>query len=119
MRVLGQRSDVQRLLDAADFFVLMSQREGFSFALLEAMAHGLPAIVADIPENIEAIGDSGLAVPYGDEEATATAMRRLSEDGEYRSTLAERARQRIAGQFSAEQMIEGTRALYDEVLSPA
>ena len=119
MRVLGQRGDVPALLEAADFFVLMSEREGFSFALLEAMAHGLPAIVADIPENIEAIGDSGLAVPYGDEEATATAMRRLAEDGDYRNTLAERARQRIAEHFSAEQMVEQTRALYDDVLSPA
>jgi len=119
VRVLGQRTDVQRLLDAADFFALMSEREGFSFALLEAMAHGLPAIVADIPENIEAIGDSGLAVPYGDEEATATAMRRVTDDGAYRSLLSHRARQRIVEEFSAEQMIERTRALYDEVLAPA
>jgi glycosyltransferase involved in cell wall biosynthesis len=119
VRVLGQRADVRELLDAADFFVLMSEREGFSFALLEAMAHGLPAIVADIPENIEAIGDSGIAVPYGDEEATATAMRRLTEDGAYRNTLAERARRRIAEHFSAEQMVEQTRTLYDDVLSPA
>jgi glycosyltransferase involved in cell wall biosynthesis len=118
VRVLGQRSDVQELLDAADFFVLMSEREGFSFALLEAMAHGLPAIVADIPENIEAIGDSGIAVPYGDEEATAAAMRKLTEDGNYRGTLAARARTRIAEQFSADQMIERTRALYDDVLPP-
>ncbi len=42
--------------------------------------HGLPAIVADIPENIEAVGDSGLAVPYGDEEATAAAFLRLARD---------------------------------------
>ena len=118
VRVLGQRADVEQLLDAADFFALMSEREGFSFALLEAMAHGLPAIVADIPENIEAIGDSGIAVPYGDEEATATAMRKLTEEGDYRHALAARARNRIAEQFSAEQMIERTRALYDEVLAP-
>jgi glycosyltransferase involved in cell wall biosynthesis len=118
-RVLGQRGDVEQLLDAADFFVLMSEREGFSFALLEAMAHGLPAIVADIPENVEAIGDSGIAVPYGDAEVTAGAMRKLTEDGDYRHTLAARARKRIAEQFSAQQMIERTRALYDEVLAPA
>jgi glycosyltransferase involved in cell wall biosynthesis len=118
VRVLGQRSDVEQLLDAADFFVLMSEREGFSFALLEAMAHGLPAIVADIPENIEAIGDSGIAVPYGDADATAAAMRKLTEDGDRRQALAARARNRIAEQFSAEQMIERTRALYDEVLAP-
>ena len=78
VHMLGQRNDVPNLLRASDFFVLMSQREGLSFALLEAMACGLPAIVADIPENIEAVGDTGLAVPYGDEEATAAAFRRLA-----------------------------------------
>jgi glycosyltransferase involved in cell wall biosynthesis len=97
----------------------MSQREGFSFALLEAMAHGLPSIVADIPENLEAIGDSGIAVTYGSEEAVAAAFRRIVDDGEYRSTLSERAKQRIAERFSADEMIDRTRALYDELLAPA
>jgi glycosyltransferase involved in cell wall biosynthesis len=116
VRVLGQQEDVQSLLAAADFFVLMSQREGLSFALLEAMAHGLPAIVADIPENREAIGDSGIAVPYGDTDAVAAAMERLRDDKE-RSRLAARACRRIEQRFSAPQMIAGTRAVYDAVLA--
>jgi glycosyltransferase involved in cell wall biosynthesis len=118
VRVLGKRRDVARLLAAADFFVLMSQREGFSFAVLEAMAHGLPAIVADIPENVEAIGDSGLAVPYGDEEAIASAFRRLALNGSERSELGARARRRIAEHFSVEHMIADTRAVYDDVVDP-
>jgi glycosyltransferase involved in cell wall biosynthesis len=117
VRLLGHRSDVPRLLAAADFFVLMSEREGFSFALLEAMAHGLPAIVADIPENIEAVGDSGLAVPYGDEHATAAALRRLVADREERAALGARARQRIADHFGADEMITRTRAVYDDVVA--
>jgi glycosyltransferase involved in cell wall biosynthesis len=114
--LLGQRSDVPRLLAAADFFVLMSEREGFSFALLEAMAHGLPAIVADIPENVEAVGDSGLAVPYGDEQAIAAALERLAADRQERSALGARARQRITGHFAADEMIARTRAVYDDVV---
>jgi glycosyltransferase involved in cell wall biosynthesis len=117
VRVLGHRDDVPRLLDAADFFVLMSHREGLSFALLEAMAHGLPAVVANVAENIEAVGDSGLAVPYGDEEAVAAAFRRLVENGEERAALGERARRRVAELFGADDMIARTRAVYDEVLA--
>ncbi len=116
VRVLGQRADVAPLLAAADFFVLMSEREGLSFALLEAMAHGLPAIVADIAENREAIGDSGIAVPYGDEDAVAAAMERLRDDVA-RADLGARARERIDERFSAAQMIEGTRAVYDAVFA--
>jgi glycosyltransferase involved in cell wall biosynthesis len=117
VHVLGQRNDVPRLLAAADFFVLMSEREGFSFALLEAMAHGLPAIVADTPENAEAVGDSGLAVPYGDENELASAFRSLADDGAERDALGRRARSRVAELFSAEDMLERTRAVYDEVLA--
>lgn len=117
VRVLGHRSDVPRLLDAADFFVLMSQREGLSFALLEAMAHGLPAIVADVVENLEAVSNSGLAVPYGDEDAIAAALRKLVADGAERVELGTRARQRVTDLFSADDMIARTRAVYDEVLA--
>jgi glycosyltransferase involved in cell wall biosynthesis len=112
-RLLGHRDDVPRLLGAADVFVLMSQREGFSFALLEAMAHGLPSIVADIPENVEAVGDSGIVVPYGDADAVANALRRLASEPSECARLGERARARVRHEFSAERMIEGTRAVYD------
>jgi glycosyltransferase involved in cell wall biosynthesis len=115
VHVLGQRNDVPRLLSAADFFVLMSEREGLSFALLEAMAHGLPAIVADVAENLEAIGDSGIAVAYGDEEALTAAVRKLAADTEERVQLGQRARQRVSDLFGAERMIARTRAVYDDV----
>jgi glycosyltransferase involved in cell wall biosynthesis len=114
--IVGQRDDVPRLLAAADFFVLMSEREGLSFGLLEAMAHGLPAIVADIPENLEAVGDTGLAVPYGDEPALVAAFGRLAGDAAERTALGERARRRVAAQFDANEMVERTRAIYDEVV---
>jgi glycosyltransferase involved in cell wall biosynthesis len=115
VRVLGPRGDVRNLLTAVDFFVLMSQREGLSFALLEAMAHGLPAIVADIPENREAVGDSGIAVPYGDVDAIAAAMQRLYDES-VRGRLGRLARRRVSEFFTAERMIDQTREVYDAVL---
>jgi glycosyltransferase involved in cell wall biosynthesis len=80
------------------------------------MAHGLPAIVADVAENLEAIGDSGIAVGYGDEEALTAAVRKLAADTEQRVQLGRRARQRVSDLFGAEEMIARTRAVYDEVL---
>jgi glycosyltransferase involved in cell wall biosynthesis len=117
-RVLGRRDDVPRLLAAADIFVLTSRHEGFSFSLLEAMAYRLPAVVTDLPENREAIGDTGVAVPPGDEAALAAALSRLAANDGESTALGERARQRVAELFGAGTMVERTRGIYDDVLGP-
>jgi glycosyltransferase involved in cell wall biosynthesis len=115
--VLGQRSDVPRLLAAADFYVLTSHREGLAFSLLEAMAHGVAPVVTDLNENIEAVGEAGVVVPRGDEKALVSALRQLAEDGSKRKILGGLSRERIAEHFDAEEMILRTRAVYDEVLA--
>jgi glycosyltransferase involved in cell wall biosynthesis len=117
VRVLGRRRDVLRLLAASDFFVLTSRREGLSFALLEAMSYGLPAVVTDLAENVEAVGDSGYVVPEGDEDALAEALRRLADNAEERAAMGRRARDRVSARFDAVLMVRRTRALYDQLLA--
>jgi glycosyltransferase involved in cell wall biosynthesis len=115
-QVLGQRGDVPRLLDAADFFVFTSHREGLSFSLLEAMGHRLPTVVTSLPENLEAIGDAGIAV-RADVDSIAAALRALARDPAERARLGQRASHRIETHFSAAEMERRTRALYDDVLA--
>lgn len=115
-RLLGHRTDVPRLLAAADLYVLTSHREGLAFSLLEAMAHGLPAVVTDLPENVEAVGDAGITVPREDEGALVAALRRLATDDRERATLGELARQRISAHFDAQRTIAETGAVYDVLL---
>jgi glycosyltransferase involved in cell wall biosynthesis len=49
VRFLGQRSDVDRVLHAADCYVMPSLQEGLSNAALEALASGVPVALADVP----------------------------------------------------------------------
>jgi len=70
--VLGRRDDVPCLLDAADVYVSTSYREGLSLSLLEAMAAGLTPIVTDLPENVEAVDEAGLAFAPGTRRAWRT-----------------------------------------------
>jgi glycosyltransferase involved in cell wall biosynthesis len=119
IRVLGFRRDTLRIFAAADFFVLPSRREGLSFALLEAMAAGLPPIVSDAPGNRDAIGDAGIAVPCGDVAAFGSALKRLAVDERERHLLAERAKARIEQQFSSHEMVSRTREIYKGVLRRA
>jgi glycosyltransferase involved in cell wall biosynthesis len=116
VHVLGQRSDVPRLLAAADLYVLTSRREGLSLSLLEAMAHGLPVVVSDLPENVEAIGDAGICV-RPDDGSFAAALRRLAADASERADVGARAAQRVSRFFGAAEMARRTRYVYDEVLA--
>jgi glycosyltransferase involved in cell wall biosynthesis len=117
VRVLGYRRDVQRVLSAADFFVLSSRREGLSLSLLEAMSLALPSVVSDEAANAEAVGDTGIVVGYGDVDAFAAAFVRLAADQSERASLGSRARERVERRFSADEMVAATRNVYDDVLS--
>lgn len=49
IRFIGAVDDVRPILHAADLYVMPSHFEGFSIATLEALAVGLPALLADVP----------------------------------------------------------------------
>jgi glycosyltransferase involved in cell wall biosynthesis len=117
VRPLGHRDDPARLLAAADVFVLPSEREGLSFAVLEAMAHGLAIVVADGPGNPEAVGDAGIVVRAGGAVALADALHRLATDEAERRRLGAAARERARTIFSREQMLAAVAAAYATALA--
>lgn len=119
VRMLGIRTDVPRLLQAADGFVLPSHWEGCPLSLLEAMAAGLPVIasrVGGIPELVTE-GETGLLTPPGEAGPLADAMAGLVEDGNTRASLGARGRERALAEFGLETQLERTRDVYEEVLS--
>jgi glycosyltransferase involved in cell wall biosynthesis len=115
VRFLGWRRDVDAILAAADALVLPSlANECLPYAILEAMAHGLPVIgtdVAGIPEEI-ADGETGFVVAPGDAAALAERLRRLAADPELRRAMGEAGRRRVAAEFSLQRMAAATTAVW-------
>ena len=91
----------------AGIFVLASRYEGVPNALLEALAHHIPAIVTDTcPGALELVEDeaSALVVPGDDAEALARAIQRLVDDRQLRTRLGEGGRESV-GRRSIETVL--------------
>jgi glycosyltransferase involved in cell wall biosynthesis len=117
IRVLGFRRDLDRLMAAADVFVLPSTREGLSLALLEAMSRSLVPVVAAGAGNPEAVGDAGIVVAPGDVHALATALSGLAGDPEERARLGAAARERQVSEFGVDRFLREVAGVYERALA--
>lgn len=114
---LGLRTDIPRLLAASDFVVSSSAfGEGFSNALMEGMACGLPAIATDVGAARLIAGDSGVIVPPRDARAFAAAVGSLAaESQEQRDNRSRRARAQISENYSLAKTVAQFNAVYDSI----
>ncbi|MFA6147325.1 MAG: glycosyltransferase [bacterium] len=117
VRFAGGRTDVPDLLRASDLFVHPSREEGFSNAILEAMAAGLPVVACDVGGNPEAVvdGETGRLVPPRDPERFAGAMVELIADESKRTSFGEAGLRRADGRFSIDRMVGEMESLYDSM----
>jgi glycosyltransferase involved in cell wall biosynthesis len=99
---LGERRDIGELLSACDIGLLCSHQEGFSNAVLEGMASGLPMVVTDVGGNREAVADEdcGFIVPAHDPDRLAQAIVTLSGDAAMRGRFGAAGRARVRERFS-------------------
>ncbi len=90
------RERMPEIYRQADIFVLPSQNEGMSIALLEAMASGLPVIVTDVGGSYELVqpGENGLIVRWGDETALAESLATLLMDAALRQRMGRTSREK-------------------------
>lgn len=80
-------------LNAADVFVLPTQAEGCSNAIVEAVASGLPVISSDLPFNYDILDETcSILIDPNDEDAIASAIRKLKDDRKLREKLEEGAK---------------------------
>jgi glycosyltransferase involved in cell wall biosynthesis len=118
VRLLGNVERPDDLYRAADLFVLPSRYEGFPFAMLEAMAAGLPVVATRFGGADEMVehGREGLLVSGGDIDGLADAIGTALGDRGRMTEMARSARLK-AQQFSSAGMVEQTLAVLDHAAS--
>jgi glycosyltransferase involved in cell wall biosynthesis len=98
VRTLGRipDADLAVVLARARALLVPSRSEGFGLPALEAMAHGVPVVVSDVPALTEVGGEAVLAVPVGDAPALAAAAAAAAGDEGLRRRLSQAGRARSA-----------------------
>ncbi len=110
------RDDLRWLYAACRVYVNPSRYEGFGLPVLEALACGAPAIVADTSSLPEVVGDAAWLAPTLDPTAWADLIERLWHDDDARADLARRGPQH-ARRFSWRATAAQTLALYRQVVA--
>lgn len=112
--LLGRRSDIPELLNAADIFVLSSRHEGLPTVIIEAMACECYVVATDCGGSAEILSDTGKLVPILDSQALAKALESaINLDVENRLQNNKKARARVERLFSLESSVKKWMALYE------
>ncbi len=117
IKVLGSRSDVEKLMQAADLFFLPSFHEGLPIVLMEAFSAGLPVVASHIPSIVEAMGGetSNLAIPT-DYVGLANRLAYVLNNQDAAATLRELGYHRFRTIFCLDASTERLHEVYSQLL---
>ena len=103
VRIVGYQTDVPNWLAAATVWLLPTERENFSLAVLEGLAAGCAVLSTTCRGNDEVLVDrqNALTFPVGDVAGATAALRELLRDQELRSTLSRN------GRSTADRLLSG------------
>ena len=119
--VLDEREDMPDVYNALDIACSSSAwGEGFSNAIGEAMACGVPCVVTDVGDSAIIVAQTGMVVPIHDPAALAAAIGRLVAGGaQLRLAMGAAARLRIEQNYALPTVVAQYEALYESFRSVA
>jgi glycosyltransferase involved in cell wall biosynthesis len=116
---VGGVANIPKHLSSAKIFVLPSRSEGFSNAIIEAMAASLPVVATDVGGNAEAVKDgvNGFIVPPEDSTALAEAISRLLDDPLRARQMGAEGKTLVAEKFTTSAMMGRIKDAYAKLLA--
>lgn len=114
----GSVPDVERYYAASDVFVAPSYREGFGLVVIEAESMALPAIVSNVPGQIDAIvpNETGLDCVVKSASSLQEKMEKLILDTELRKRLGANAQKFVEDNFEQKKLFEYLKKHRDELI---
>jgi len=111
-------ASLDELLSHAMIFVLPSDLEGLSLALLDAMGAGVCVLTSDIPENIEAVNGAGFTFRRGDADHLTSQLRMLTASPQLRRAAGKSAVRRVRAHYLWAGIVEQIEQIYLSLRRP-
>jgi len=117
---MGMRDDAYRFYPLFDCFVLSSQSEGLSLALLEAMSFGVPVVTTHAHATHDVITDSvnGLLVPPNNPELLAREIHKLCQNPNLHRSIAGAAQHHVQTNFTIDRVVNSFEQIYKQLITP-
>ena len=117
--MLGMQDDVYKFYNLFDCFVLSSQSEGLSVALLEACVVGLPIITTNIGKQHDVISDNvnGLLVEPNDPNLLFAAMKKIYENKSLRKSMQNANKELVEKKFDISKTVVNYEHLYESIVT--
>ncbi len=116
--LLGWQDNAKNLIPGFDIFVLPSLFEGFPFAIIEAMASGIPSVVSDVDGNGESNlhEKSGYVLPLNDTASWVEHLQELVDQPKLRDDMGKFARDRFQNEYTIDVMAKRTMDVYRKAI---
>lgn len=109
-----EQKHIPELIQKMDVFMVLSRRESFGVAAVEAAACSVPVIASDtggLPEVVED-GKTGLIVPVDDIERTVNAMQKLT-DPDLRKSMGIEGRKMVFKKYEWKKNVDKMMKIYE------
>jgi glycosyltransferase involved in cell wall biosynthesis len=119
IRFVGVVDKAMPYIKNFDVGINTSATEGFSNAIIEYMAAGVPVVATDVGGNQELIENqvNGYLFPVGNYRQAADSIIKLLRDSQLRQLMGTVNREKVANEFSYEKMINSHQAYYQKIFS--
>ena len=109
-------SEMVKVYQNSDVFVLPSLEEGIPRTILEAMACGIPVVCTELPQLVNIVEGCGLLVPVKNSQALAEGISRVVSNRELAQKFGRNGRDKVVENYSWDDTVKKTIQLYEELI---
>jgi len=118
VKILGWRSDIEKVLSAADVVILTSDNEGTPLSLIQAGMAGLPVVTTNVGSVPEIVLDGTTGIITGlDVHEITDAIEKLENSSDLRAQLSVAAQNFTLANFGVERLVNDHEELYKRLLA--